>query len=105
MVIHFNKAVSDTAVTVLDKQRRKKTPLVSPEIRYLCDQRQDLMNKIDKHRQIKAEIKVAKNQLVKDLTTEKKVNIQTNKTSLGSVFQASMKFLACGKSAAQTLEL
>ena len=42
MVIHFNKAVTDTAAELLGKQRRKRKPWVTPEILDLCDQRRDL---------------------------------------------------------------
>ena len=45
MVTHFNKAVTDTAAELLDKQRRKRKPWVTPEIRDLCDQRRDLRKK------------------------------------------------------------
>ena len=40
MVTHFNKAVIDTAVELLGKQRRKKRTWVTPEILDLCDQRE-----------------------------------------------------------------
>ena len=42
MVIHFNKAVTDTAAERLGKQRRKRKPWVTPEILDLSDQRRDL---------------------------------------------------------------
>ena len=45
MVTHFNKAVTDTAVELLGKQRRKRKPWVTPEIFDLCDQRRDLKKK------------------------------------------------------------
>ena len=45
MVTHFSKAVIDTADELLDKQCRKKKPLVTPEILDLCDQRRDLKKK------------------------------------------------------------
>ena len=45
MVTHFNKAVTDTAGELLGKQRRKRKPLVTPEILDLCDQRRDLKKK------------------------------------------------------------
>ena len=45
MVIHFNKAVTDTAAELLGTQRRKKKPWVTPEILDLCDQRRDLKKK------------------------------------------------------------
>ena len=45
MVIHFNKAVTDTAAERLGKQRRKRKPWVTPEILDLCDQRRDLKKK------------------------------------------------------------
>ena len=45
MVTHFNKAVTDTAVELLGKQRGKRKPWVTPEILYLCDQRRDLKKK------------------------------------------------------------
>ena len=45
MVTHFNKAVTDTAAELLDKQRRKRKPWVTPEIHDLCDQRRDLKRK------------------------------------------------------------
>ena len=38
MVIHFNKAVTDTAAELLDKQCQKRKPWVTPEILDLCDQ-------------------------------------------------------------------
>ena len=37
MVTHFNKAVTDTAAKRLGKQRRKRTPWVTPEILVLCN--------------------------------------------------------------------
>ena len=45
MVTHFNKAVIDTAVELLGKQRRKRKPRVTLEILDLCDQRRDLKKK------------------------------------------------------------
>ena len=42
MVIHFNKAVTDTAAELLGRQRRKRKPWVTPEILDLCDQRRAL---------------------------------------------------------------
>ena len=45
MVTYFNKAVTDTAAELLGKQRRKRNPLVTPEILDLCDQRRDLKKK------------------------------------------------------------
>ena len=45
MVIHFNKAVTDTAAELLGKQRRKRKPWVTPEILDLCDHRRDLKKK------------------------------------------------------------
>ena len=45
MVTHFNKAVTDTAASLLGKQRRKRKPWVTPEILDLCDQRRDLKKK------------------------------------------------------------
>ena len=45
MVTHFNKAVTDTAAELLGKQRRKRKPLVTPEILDLCDQRRNLKKK------------------------------------------------------------
>ena len=45
MVTHFNKVVTDTAAELLDKQRRKRKPWITPEILNLCDQRQDLKKK------------------------------------------------------------
>ena len=45
MVTHFNKAVTDTAAELLGKQRRKRKPLVTPDILDLCDQRRDLKKK------------------------------------------------------------
>ena len=41
MITHFNKAVTDTAAELLDKQRQKRKPWVTPEILDLCDQRRD----------------------------------------------------------------
>ena len=48
MVTHFNKAVTDTAAEFLGKQRRKRKPWVTSEIRDLCDQRPDLKKKRSK---------------------------------------------------------
>ena len=45
MVTHLNKMVTDTAVELLGKQRRKKKPWVISEIIELCDQRRDLKKK------------------------------------------------------------
>ena len=45
LVIHFNKAVTDTAAELLGKQRRKRKPWITPEILDLCDQRRDLKKK------------------------------------------------------------
>ena len=45
MVTHFNKAVTDTAAEILGKQRRKRNPLVTPEILDICDQRRGLKKK------------------------------------------------------------
>ena len=45
MGTRFNKAVSDTAVELLGKQRRKRKPWVTTEILDLCDQRRDLKKK------------------------------------------------------------
>ena len=45
MVIHFNRAVTDTAAELLGKQCRKRKPWVTPEILDLCDQRRDLKKK------------------------------------------------------------
>ena len=42
MVTHFNKAVTETAAKLLDKQCRKRKPWVTHESLDLCDQRQDL---------------------------------------------------------------
>ena len=70
MVTHFNKAVTDTAVEFLGKQRGKREPWVTPEILDLCDQRRDLKKKRgepegDKdyreiERKIRTEMKMAK---------------------------------------------
>ena len=48
IVTNFNKAVTDTAAEFLGKQRRKRKPLVTPEILDLCDQRRDLKKKMQK---------------------------------------------------------
>ena len=45
MVIHFNKAVTDTAAELLGKQRRERKPWVTTEMLDLCDQRRDLKKK------------------------------------------------------------
>ena len=45
MMTHFNNAVTDTAAELLGKQRRKRTPWVTPEILDLYDQRRDLKKK------------------------------------------------------------
>ena len=63
MVTHFNKAVTDTAAEILGKQRRKRKPCVTHEIRDLCDQRRDLKKKRGEpegakdYREIKRKIK------------------------------------------------
>ena len=65
MVTHFNKAVTDTAAELLDKQRRKRKPWVTPEILDLCDQRRDLKKKrgepkrAKNYREIKRKIRTA----------------------------------------------
>ena len=69
-VTHFDKAVTDKAAELLDKQRRKRKSLVMPEILDLCDQRRDLKNKRDKpegakdyreiQRKTRTEMKLAK---------------------------------------------
>ena len=62
MVTNFNKAVTDTTAELLGKQRRKRKPLVSPEILDLCDQRRNLKKNRGKpegakdYRQIKRKI-------------------------------------------------
>ena len=43
IVIHFNKAVTDTARELLGKQRRKRNSCVIPAILDLCDQTRDLI--------------------------------------------------------------
>ena len=70
MDTHFNKAVTDTAAGLLDKQRRKRKPWFTPEILDLCDQRRDLKKKRgdpegakdyrEIKRKIRAEMKMAK---------------------------------------------
>ena len=70
MVTHFNKAVTDTAAELLDKQRRKRKPWVTPEILDLCEQRRDLKKKRGEpegakdyrgiKRKIRTEMKMAK---------------------------------------------
>ena len=45
-LIHFNKAVTDTAAELLGKQRGKRKPWVTPEILNLCDRGRDLKKKI-----------------------------------------------------------
>ena len=45
MVIHFNKAVTNTAAGLRGKQRRKRKPWVNPEILDLCDQRREVKKK------------------------------------------------------------
>ena len=63
MVTDFNKAVTDTAAELLGKQRRKRKPWVTPEIRDLCDHRRDLKKKRDEpkgakdYRKIKRKIR------------------------------------------------
>ena len=42
MVTHFNKAVTDKAAELLDKQHRKRKPWVTHEILDFRDQRRDL---------------------------------------------------------------
>ena len=127
MVIHFNKAVTDTADEFLAKQR--------PEILDLCDQRRGLKKKRGEpegakdyreiKRKVRTEMKMAKEtwiqgqcqeveaclrknnskkayQLVKDLTTEKKGKSTTIQDQSGSNSQRLMKLLTCGQSTAQT---
>ena len=70
MVTHFNNAVIDTAAKLLGKQRRKRKPLVTPEIHDLCDERRDLKKKRGKpegakdykdiKRKIRTKMKMAK---------------------------------------------
>ena len=63
MVSHSNKAVTDTAAELLDKQRRKRKPWVTLEILNLCDQRRDLKKQRGEpegakdHREIKRKIR------------------------------------------------
>ena len=64
MVIHFNKAVTDTAAELLGKQRQKRKPWVTPEIPDLCDERRDLKKKRGEtegakdYREIKRKIRI-----------------------------------------------
>ena len=64
MGTNINKAVTDTEVELLDKQRRKRKPWVTPEILDLCDQRRDLKKKRDEpegvedYREIKRKIRI-----------------------------------------------
>ena len=70
MVNHFNKTITDTAVELFGKQRRKRKPWVTPEILDLCDQRRDLKKKTGEpegakdyreiKRNIRTEMKMAK---------------------------------------------
>ena len=70
MVTHFKKAVTDKAAELLDKQRRKRKPWVTPEILDVCDQRRDLKKKRSEpegakdyreiKRKIRTEMKMAK---------------------------------------------
>ena len=70
MVTHFNKVVTDTATKLLNKQRRKRKPWVTPETLDLCDQGRDLKKKRGKpegakdyrevKRKIRTEMKMAK---------------------------------------------
>ena len=69
-VTHFIKAVTNTAVALLGKQRRKRKPWVTPEILDLCDHRRDLKKKRGEpegakdyreiKRKIRTEMKMAK---------------------------------------------
>ena len=66
MVIHFNKAVTDTAAELLGKRK----PWITPEILDLCDQRRDQKKKRGElegakdyrgiKRKIRTEMKIAK---------------------------------------------
>ena len=73
MVIHFNKAVTDTAAERLGKQRRKRKPWVTPEILDLFDQRRDLKKKRREpegdYREIKRKI-TTEMKMTKDLYTD-----------------------------------
>ena len=70
MVTHFNKTVTDTAAERLGKQRRKRTPWVTPESLDICDHRRDLKKKRGEpegakdyrkiKRKIRTEMKMAK---------------------------------------------
>ena len=48
-----NMAVTDTAAELLGKQRRKRNPLVPPEILDPCNQRRDLTKKRGKQEGVK----------------------------------------------------
>ena len=90
MVTHFNKAVTDTAAELLGKQRRKRKPLVTPDILVLCDQRRDLKKMrgepevADDYREIKrkirAEMKMAKETWVQGQCQEVKACLRKNKS-------------------------
>ena len=128
MVIHFNKAVNDTAVDFLGKQRRKRKPWVTPETLDLCDQRRDMKKKRgepegDKdYREIKKKIgtemqkrfgytvsarkwNLASIRMTARKHTSKSWTWQPYKTNRGSVSQRTMKSLTGGQSTAQTMRL
>ena len=85
---HFNKAVTDTAAALLDKQRRKRKPWVTPEILELCDQRRDLKKKRGEpegakdyreiKRKIRTEIKMAKEIWIQDQCQEVEACLRKN---------------------------
>ena len=88
MVIHFNKAVTDTAAELLGKQRRKRKPCVTPEILDLCDQRRDLQKKRGEpegakdyreiKRKIRTEMKMAKDTWIQGQCQEVEACLRKN---------------------------
>ena len=89
MVTHFNKAVTDAAAELLDKQRWKRKPWVTPEILDLCDLRRDLKKKRSepegaKHRKIKRKIrtdmKMAKETWIQGQCQEVEAYLRKNNT-------------------------
>ena len=88
MVTRFNKAVIDTAAEILGNQRRKRKPLVTPEIIDLRDQRRDLKKKTcqpegakdyrEIKRKIRAEMKMAKETWIQGQCQEAEAYLKKN---------------------------
>ena len=97
MVTHFNMAVTDTAGELLGKQRRKRKPLVTPEILDLCDQRRDLKKKRGEpeaakdyreiNRKIWTEMKIAKESWIQGQCQEVEACLRKNNSKKAYMYQ------------------